>query len=334
MKTKSKVLVVLAAVQFLWSASDALAFYNPSSGKWLSRDPIGEVGGENLSRVVENDLINGVDFLGLYDVYGRLGVGFVITGNNLGVGHNFQPAIEFGIAPAMQVVNYTHRGNGPPVPDSAGMIYSRGSGGYYSQAVVETGWRYFYVTQSGASPDTRSRWIDLSSHEFEQRQRVQALMLSAEALSYLEGAGAIRGIFWREIKAGSLACGRNIAAKTATTGRTIGLGLDLEGDLASARAAGGLTYENGAWQRAGLTTVDWGRASVDNSWFRMSFREAAQNADAIHFNVSNFSPAYPKPGMTTFEFNHIVNTLGLLPKTTFIQNGQTVIWNGTQFVRP
>jgi hypothetical protein len=123
-----------------------------------------------------------------------------------------------------------------------------------------------------------------------------------------------------------------LAAET-TAGKTIGLGLDLEGDLANTRAAGAMTYEGGAWQKAGLTTVDWGRASVDNSWFRMSFREAAENADAIRFDVSNFSPACPKPGMTTFEFNHILDN-GLLPKTTFIQNGQTVIWNGSQFVRP
>jgi RHS repeat-associated protein len=39
--------------------------YDPSSGRWLSRDPIGEAGGENLYGFVGNDPVNGVDPFGL-----------------------------------------------------------------------------------------------------------------------------------------------------------------------------------------------------------------------------------------------------------------------------
>ncbi len=38
--------------------------YNPSTGRWLSRDSIGERGGNNLYAFWENDQINNLDFLG------------------------------------------------------------------------------------------------------------------------------------------------------------------------------------------------------------------------------------------------------------------------------
>ncbi len=47
------------------SVSDASAYYNPSSGRWLSRDPIEEAGGLNLYGFVSNDSVNRVDVLGL-----------------------------------------------------------------------------------------------------------------------------------------------------------------------------------------------------------------------------------------------------------------------------
>ena len=34
-------------------------------GRWINRDPIGELGGANLYRMVENDAINSTDYLGL-----------------------------------------------------------------------------------------------------------------------------------------------------------------------------------------------------------------------------------------------------------------------------
>ena len=40
-------------------------YYNPTLGKWISRDPIGENGGENLYGVVNNNPANTADTLGL-----------------------------------------------------------------------------------------------------------------------------------------------------------------------------------------------------------------------------------------------------------------------------
>lgn len=55
------VLVLLGLVL----APAAQAYYNSSTGRWLSRDPIGEQGGRNLGAPVSNDVIDQVDYLGL-----------------------------------------------------------------------------------------------------------------------------------------------------------------------------------------------------------------------------------------------------------------------------
>jgi len=50
----------------LWlMALSASAFYNPTSGRWLNRDPIEEKGGINLCAFVWNDPVRRVDRLGL-----------------------------------------------------------------------------------------------------------------------------------------------------------------------------------------------------------------------------------------------------------------------------
>src|ERR1017187_4294143 len=46
-------------------AREAQAFYNPSTGRWLSRDPIEENGGKSLYVFVGNDSINRADIVGL-----------------------------------------------------------------------------------------------------------------------------------------------------------------------------------------------------------------------------------------------------------------------------
>ena len=42
-------------------------YYSPSLGRFLNRDPLGEAGGSNLYAFVENDPVNGWDYLGLND---------------------------------------------------------------------------------------------------------------------------------------------------------------------------------------------------------------------------------------------------------------------------
>jgi len=43
-------------------------YYNPGTGRWLSRDPANEDGGINLYAFVENNPVNEYDGLGLCDV--------------------------------------------------------------------------------------------------------------------------------------------------------------------------------------------------------------------------------------------------------------------------
>jgi RHS repeat-associated protein len=50
-------------------------YYDPVTGRWPSRDPIGENGGENLYGMVGNNVVNKGDYLGLTDIDGGVGEG-------------------------------------------------------------------------------------------------------------------------------------------------------------------------------------------------------------------------------------------------------------------
>jgi hypothetical protein len=62
----------------------AHAFYDPGQGRWVSRDPIGEVGGKNLYVFVENDAICLTDHLGLFNQNAEKKCEFVISGGHAG----------------------------------------------------------------------------------------------------------------------------------------------------------------------------------------------------------------------------------------------------------
>jgi len=65
MKTKTTwTMLVMLLGLFVWTQS-ASAFYNPQTGRWLSRDPIEEGGGPNLYAFCDNDDYNTIDALGL-----------------------------------------------------------------------------------------------------------------------------------------------------------------------------------------------------------------------------------------------------------------------------
>lgn len=134
-------------------------------------------------------------------------------------------------------------------------------------------------------------------------------------------------------EAGEALQGLSAAAKCkGGGGKSIGLGLDA--DLGNHIGTGAITYENGAWQQAGLTSVPWWQAWDNPSAFMKAFQEAAGNAGSIRFDVSSFMVGYSNPGITQRELDYILSNPSLLQKTTFIQNGQQVIWNGTGFVQP
>jgi RHS repeat-associated protein len=55
------------------TATSGYRYYNPSTGRWLSRDPIGEAGGISLYGFVDNDPINNDDPFGLTNGPGDFG---------------------------------------------------------------------------------------------------------------------------------------------------------------------------------------------------------------------------------------------------------------------
>jgi len=57
----------LALLAGLLLGQKAQAFYNPSTGRWLSRDPVGERGGHHLYALLGNSPCNKTDYLG-FDV--------------------------------------------------------------------------------------------------------------------------------------------------------------------------------------------------------------------------------------------------------------------------
>jgi uncharacterized protein RhaS with RHS repeats len=67
--TTKKLLTLGVVLVALAGAHSASAFYNPGTGQWLSRDPIGERGGQNLNRYVRNNPVSFADPLGLEAVF-------------------------------------------------------------------------------------------------------------------------------------------------------------------------------------------------------------------------------------------------------------------------
>ena len=65
MKTKKACKIFLAIVAGVLIEADAQAFYDPTIGRFASRDPIEEEGGLNLYGFVGNNPIDQIDFLGL-----------------------------------------------------------------------------------------------------------------------------------------------------------------------------------------------------------------------------------------------------------------------------
>lgn len=55
--------ILLAVASLFVLAETAQAHYDPNIGRWISRDPIGEMGGYNLYAYVLNDGVNYLDYL-------------------------------------------------------------------------------------------------------------------------------------------------------------------------------------------------------------------------------------------------------------------------------
>ena len=60
-------LAVIVMLLGMLCGQDAFAFYNSSTGRWLSRDPIEERGGQNIYCFLQNVPLSKVDASGLCD---------------------------------------------------------------------------------------------------------------------------------------------------------------------------------------------------------------------------------------------------------------------------
>jgi hypothetical protein len=65
MKTPLKLFCSFATILLLSNIA-AYAYYDPTVGRWASRDPIGELGANNLYVAFGNNPVNEVDYLGLH----------------------------------------------------------------------------------------------------------------------------------------------------------------------------------------------------------------------------------------------------------------------------
>jgi len=80
MRTNIKPLVLALGFGLLLLAPRrACAYYNPSTGKWINRDPIEEEGGRNLYALLSGDALNNCDNLGQKAIH--LGFGFDSSAN-------------------------------------------------------------------------------------------------------------------------------------------------------------------------------------------------------------------------------------------------------------
>lgn len=61
---KIKNVIPLAVAVVFFAALNVQAYFDPSVGRWASRDPVGEDGSENLYSIVDNDPVQSVDYLG------------------------------------------------------------------------------------------------------------------------------------------------------------------------------------------------------------------------------------------------------------------------------
>lgn len=78
----------------LMVAANAGAFYNPSAGRWLNRDPIGERGGVNLYSFVAGNAISHVENLGREFVDNGYVTSFSGGAGNMAITQTTPPALE------------------------------------------------------------------------------------------------------------------------------------------------------------------------------------------------------------------------------------------------
>lgn len=289
-----------------------MRIYDPRLGRFLSVDPLtGEYPWNSTYAYAEGDPINYEDIDGLERPITRSAARITPTRPALGNTYLTPNGNLVRIRPVI--------GSGSPPNLMPNEGVARSYRGYY----VTTPNGGYYV------PDTR-REVELRPYRTPQQFQFDNLGDEAQTARYY---------FERDINSEKPMTGNaqipvlpllKTKEDDSNQGKAIGLGLDE--DLRNHRGTGAIIYKNAGWQTAGLTKIDWGRASSNRYYFFESFQEAAKNATNIRFDVSNFDPASPKNNYTYEEFQHIISNPALLGKTTFIRDNKEVKWNGSKFV--
>lgn len=109
------------------------------------------------------------------------------------------------------------------------------------------------------------------------------------------------------------------------------MGLGLDHRLNDLKQLGAITYRR--WQHFGLTCVDPIEANLSSVRFEQAFRESADNASTVYFDLTDLdldratrdgSQGFVTKNYTNAELFLIVNTPGWLAKTIFYLNGTPV----------
>lgn len=114
MKTPPRLLVALIALVVITEAN-AMRWYSPNTGRWLSRDPVGEKGGANLLSFKQNDMLGYIDPWGLeiknyrYSEFNPPSGSFVVK---------LMPGISVGDKSFDGFQLHYHRSEDPPCPCS------------------------------------------------------------------------------------------------------------------------------------------------------------------------------------------------------------------------
>ena len=134
-------------------ATQALAFYHPDEGRWISRDPIGEQGGNNLYGYIRNDSLNYLDDRGL--VLATIGLSY----------SERQPPNRFVTA-----------------PNASAKCECLNFGQYYLQCVITANIVLYYLSAEHFSPnDPFLNWDKFMKHEHARVGQIITFMMGQKA---------------------------------------------------------------------------------------------------------------------------------------------------------
>ncbi len=179
-------------------------YYDAGVGRWFGKDPIGERGGKNIYGIIGNNLINSVDYFGLYSITGGPSSGYQVLDNNM-TGVNSYPSIGATVIPQMtHYTTFTYKEGNQiigPIPATQDMIMNPGVQTVMSGNVTEpTGRQLLWVGPANmlgqvSSADYTYNYDPISIDKYwrdkQNAQDMQGAKLMLEGLAWLDGAGEL-----------------------------------------------------------------------------------------------------------------------------------------------